>query len=234
MTIVIPIHNEAEFLPRALPHLLRELDGVAADCHIILVENGSTDGTADTARRLSPGQPIEVMVHPEPDYGGAMRAGFLAATGEWVVNFDIDYYSGGFLAQALALSEQADLIIASKRNPQSQDNRSLTRRMGTYVFNVALRLILNSHVSDTHGMKAFRKDLVERVAPLVVSRKDIFDTELVLRAERMGYRIAEVPVVVQEMREARSSLWRRAPRTLKGLFQLRSTFANERRNTTSR
>jgi hypothetical protein len=137
-----------------------------------------------------------------------------------VVNFDIDYFSADFLRRVLEL-EGIDLVIASKRDPGSEDRRPLIRRVATRVFNLLLRTILGSRVSDTHGMKAFRRGLVDALAPQVVSRQDLFDTELVVRAERAGYRIEEVPVVVEEMRVARSSLVKRAPRTVVGLFRIR-------------
>ncbi|MGH8874213.1 MAG: glycosyltransferase family 2 protein [Acidimicrobiia bacterium] len=228
ITVVVPIHNEAAFLPVAFPRLLAELEHVPADCRVILVENGSSDDTAAVAERLSEGSPVEVRRLPEPDYGGAMRDGFLAADGDWVVNFDIDYFSGGFLGQVLELADRADLVIASKRDPQSEDRRSPLRRTGTAVFNLLLRLLFGSRVSDTHGMKAFRREVVTDIAPSVRSTEDLFDTELVLRAERAGYRIVEVPVVVEEMREARSSFLKRVPRTLRGLAQIRRWLASER------
>ena len=87
---------------------------------------------------------------------------------------------------------------------------------------VLLRLILDSAVTDTHGMKGFRRALVEDLVPHVMSTTDLFDTELVIRAERAGYRIVEVPVVVAEMRTAKSSLIKRAPRTVLGLIRMRS------------
>ena len=160
------------------------------------------------------------------DYGAAMRYGFLAAEGSWVVNFDIDYFSADFLKRVIALDE-VDLVIASKRDPDSEDRRPLLRRVATWVFNLLLRSILDSRVSDTHGMKAFRHDLVSSLAPSVLSRQDLFDTELVIRAERAGYRIEEVPVVVEEMRVARSSLVKRVPRTIRGLLRIRRTLADE-------
>ncbi|HXV72408.1 MAG TPA: glycosyltransferase family 2 protein, partial [Acidimicrobiia bacterium] len=82
-------------------------------------------------------------------------------------------------------------------------------------------VILGSKVSDTHGMKGFRRKLVDDIAPQVISTKDLFDTELVIRAERAGYEIVEVPVVVEEIRSARSSLIKRAPRTVAGLIRMR-------------
>jgi glycosyltransferase involved in cell wall biosynthesis len=223
-SIVVPVYNEADFIPRALPEMLAQLDGVGEPYEIIIVENGSSDGTAEAARRAVEGQPVKVLSRAEPDYGAAMRHGFLEANGAWVVNFDIDYFSGAFLEQVGILTD-VDLVIASKRDPGSEDRRPLIRRVATRVFNLLLRLVLDSRVTDTHGMKAFRSDLVSRLAPQVVSRQDLFDTELVIRAERAGYRIREVPIMVKEMRVARSSLMKRVPRTIAGLFRIRRTLA---------
>jgi hypothetical protein len=99
--------------------------------------------------------------------------------------------------------------------------------VATWVFNLLLRTILGSKVSDTHGMKAFRRNLVDDLAGLVVSRQDLYDTELVIRAERSGFRIIEVPVVVEEIRAARSSLVKRVPRTVLGLIRIRRILRNQ-------
>ncbi len=215
----MPVYNEAEFIPEGLPQLIEAVAAATDDAEIIIVENGSSDGTADAARAIS--DSVTVISLPEPDYGAAMRHGFLVARGEWVVNFDIDYFSSEFLSTVLNQPEDIDLVIASKRDPESVDRRPLIRRLATRVFNLLLRTILGSRVSDTHGMKGFRQALVSDIAPQVVSTKDLFDTELVIRAERAGYRIIEVPVEVVEMRQARSSLIKRVPRTVKGLFRIR-------------
>jgi hypothetical protein len=119
--------------------------------------------------------------------------------------------------------DEVDLVIGSKRDPRSDDRRPFIRRLATAIFNLLLTVVLRSRVSDTHGMKGFRRALVDDVVPNVVSTQDLFDTELVVRAERAGYRIVEVPVVVEEMRTAKSSLIKRAPRTLVGLIRMRRT-----------
>lgn len=226
LSVVVPIHNEADFLPRGLPGLIAAVRAAEADAEIILVENGSTDGTLDVARALADGA-VTVLVCPEPDYGEAMREGFLAARGEWVVNVDVDYFSTDFLDRVLA--SDADLVIGSKRDPRSDDRRPWLRRLATRVFNTLLRVVLGSGVSDTHGMKGFRRELVADLVPQVRSRKDLFDTELVVRAERAGYRVIEVPVTVEELRPARSSLLRRVPRTVAGIIRMRRLFDAERR-----
>lgn len=219
-SVVVPVYNEAGFLPRALPALIGAMDSLDRSYEILIVENGSTDGSAAIATSVAGDAPVSVLSLQMADYGGAMHHGFTESTGDWVVNFDIDYFSAEFLRKVLE-SEDFDIVIGSKRDPGSEDRRPMIRRLATLVFNLLLRTILGSRVSDTHGMKAFRRGLVDDLAPLVVSRKDLYDTELVIRAERAGYRITEVPVIVEELRTARSSLVKRVPRTIAGLFRIR-------------
>ncbi len=219
-SVVVPAYNEASFIPTALPRLIDEMESTGETYEILLVENGSTDDTAQVAKDIAGSAPVRIISLDVADYGGAMYRGFAEATGQWVVNFDIDYFSADFLRKVL-LTENSDLVIASKRDPNSEDRRPFIRRLATGVFNLLLRGILNSRVSDTHGMKAFRSALVTELNEHVESRQDLFDTELVVRAERAGYAITEVPVVVEEIRNAKSSLIKRVPRTVLGLFRIR-------------
>lgn len=218
-SVVVPVYNEAAFIPTALPSLIAEMESLETPYEVLIVENGSTDGTAEAARAHG-NEHVKVLALTDPDYGEAMHRGFSGAVGQWIVNFDIDYFSAEFLRK-VADMEEFDIVIASKRDPDSQDRRSFMRRLATRVFNLMLRGILDSKVSDTHGMKAFRNELIDDLNDQVVSRQDLFDTELVIRAERAGYSIAEVPVIVEEMRTARSSLIKRVPRTVAGLFTIR-------------
>lgn len=221
ISIVVPVYNEADFIPVALPKLIATTEEVDVPCTIHIVENGSTDDTAEVAKKTAGDANVVVDSLPTPDYGAAMRHGFLEADGDWVVNFDIDYFSAAFLEQLLEQPDDVDLVIGSKRDPASEDLRPPIRRVATRVFNLLLTVILQSSVTDTHGMKGFRRALIDDLVPEVVSTEDLFDTELVVRAERAGYTIVEVPVVVEEMRTARSSLIKRAPRTVAGLVRMR-------------
>ena len=78
-SIVVPVYNEAVFLPRALPEMVRQLDSLGDPYELLIVENGSSDGTAEIARRAGQGHPVRVISREEPDYGAAMRHGFLEA-----------------------------------------------------------------------------------------------------------------------------------------------------------
>jgi glycosyltransferase involved in cell wall biosynthesis len=221
-SVVIPVHNEAGYLPGAIDELFTDLEGVPAEVEVLIAENGSSDETAAVARGLVSTHPgLSVISMPTPDYGAAMREGFLNSTGDWAVNFDIDYFSGDFLNTVLDIGEEADIVLASKRAPGARDRRSALRRFATWTFNKILRFGLGSGVSDTHGMKAIRRNVVADVVPSVRSTQDLFDTELVVRAERAGYRIVEVPASVEEKRAAKTSLAGRVPRTLRGIIELR-------------
>lgn len=222
VTVVVPVFNEADYLGGAIPKLVGELESVDATLTILIVENGSTDGSAAIVRSMMPEYPqLDLLQLPEPNYGAAIRAGFAAAETDWVVVFDIDYFSGSFLASAMERRQDADLVIGSKRMPDSDDRRSFTRRTATWLLNTILRFALGLNVSDTHGIKAIRRTVLDAVLAEVVSVDDLFDTEVVLRAERMGFRIVELPVVVEEQRESKSRIWKRVPRTLAGILRIR-------------
>lgn len=224
LSIVIPVHNEADYIPGALAELFDEIAGVPASITVLVAENGSTDGSAETVRALKSRYPgLGLLQLPTPDYGAAMREGFLSTDGQWVVNFDIDYFSGEFLRSVLAIGDDADLVLASKRTEGADDRRGNVRRFATWTFNQILRFVLSSGVSDTHGMKAIRREVVDQIAPEVISTQDLFDTELVVRAERAGYRIVEVPAIVEEKRDTKSSLTKRVPRTLRGVWRIRTS-----------
>jgi hypothetical protein len=79
-------------------------------------------------------------------------------------------------------------------------------------------------------MKLIRETIVREFTPRVISNLDLFDTELVIRAERAGARIREVPAKVEELRGTRSRFLSRVPRTLKGLWQIRKALRGESRS----
>jgi glycosyltransferase AglD len=224
VSVVMPAFNESALLSASVGDVVKGLRQREHDCEVIVVENGSTDGTLDIARDLA-GEYDEVrVVHlPAADYGAALRAGLLDARGDVVVNFDTDYYDLDFLDRAVPMVRPDDgpaIVVASKRAPGSHDERPWPRRAVTAVFSGVLRILFGVRVSDTHGMKAMRRAAVEQFARVSTSGRDLFDTELVLRVERAGLRTAEIPVDVREMRPARTSIFRRVPRTMVGLVRL--------------
>jgi glycosyltransferase involved in cell wall biosynthesis len=232
ISVVLAAHNEEGFLATTLGHLLDGLRARGADFEIVVAENGSTDGTRREAERLAAeASEVQTLSLPDPDYGAALRAGLLAARGEMVVNFDVDYYDLGFLDQALARLTEPDhpaIVVGSKRQQGSVDNRAWPRKLVTFGFTTLLHVGFGLSVSDTHGMKAMRKDAVRSIAEGCRFRTDLFDTELVIRAERAGLGVVDLPVEVTETRPSRTPILKRAARSLVGLARMRWMLWTER------
>ena len=232
VSVVIPAYNEEEILERSVSDVVEGLRTRGVRFEIVVVENGSSDGTLALAKQLSERDPeVRAESIAEPDYGRALRAGLLAATGTAVVNFDADYYDLDFLQKAVELVAPDDgpaIVVGSKRGKGAHDTRSALRKLVTATFSTLLRVVFGLRVSDTHGMKAMRRAAVEPFARRCTFGKDLFDTELILRAERAGLRTDEIPVAVVELRPARTSILRRVPRTIVGLVKLRLALWRDR------
>ena len=234
VSVVMPAYNEAEILESSVTAVVTGLRERDESFELIVVENGSTDGTLDLAHKLATQfSEIRVEHRDEGDYGRALRQGLLAATGDAVVNFDADFFDLDFLSTAVPMVLAPDgpaIVVGSKRGEGATDTRSPLRRFATWTFSTILRVVFGLKVSDTHGVKAMRRAAVREDAERCFSGQDLFDTELILRVERDGGHTAEVPVEVRELRPARSSFLSRVPRTLRGLCKLKYTMWKEKRS----
>src|SRR2546423_9622976 len=224
----MPAHNEAGYLETAVTDVEEGLSARGQEHEILVVENGSTDDTLAIGRRLADAlASVRVSTRAVADYGAALRDGILAARGELIVTFDIDYYDLGFVDDALKLltddAPAPAIVVGSKRAPGARDERPWPRRLVTTVFSLLLRALFSLSVSDTHGMKAMRRVDVEPLLERCRFRTDLFDTELVIRTQRAGLPIAELPVNAQERRPSATPTCRPWPRPSSGLSECRST-----------
>ncbi|HEU5302024.1 MAG TPA: glycosyltransferase family 2 protein [Acidimicrobiia bacterium] len=233
LSIVLPAHNEEELLADTVGEIVAGMRARAEEFEVVVVENGSRDRTAAIARSLAADEPsVRMLQLADADYGAALRAGLLAATGDVVVNFDVDYYDLGFLDRAVARTRSDGgpaVVVGSKRAPGADDQRAWARRVVTWGFATLLRGLFRLRVSDTHGMKAMRRAAVSPLVAACRFDRDLFDTELVIRAERGALGVDEIPVTVTERRPSRTSIVRRVPRTLMGLVALRIAMRRELR-----
>jgi hypothetical protein len=110
--------------------------------------------------------------------------------------------------------------VGSKAMRGASDERPFVRRMGTKAVNGILHVTLGFTGTDTHGLKAFRRDVVKPIAETCVVDRDMFASELVIRAERAGVRMKEIPVRVLEKRVPTIGLFRRVPRVLQAVSRL--------------
>ncbi len=227
-SIVIPIYNEEEILIESLNNVVSMCERTNIDFEIILSENGSTDKTKEIAKELVESrEKIHLIKSEIPNYGEALKSGFLACNNQIIIAFDIDYYSESFLLECLNLEEGYSGIIASKRMSQSEDGRRLIRKVATNFFVIILKFLFSTKLSDTHGMKGIKKISVEKHIEQVVSTQDLFDTELLIRIEKSGKKFKEVPARINEIRPSVSLIYKRIPRTIKSLFKLKLTLYKE-------
>jgi glycosyltransferase involved in cell wall biosynthesis len=231
ISVVMPAHNEAELLRTSVTEVVAGLRTRAEPFEVLIVENGSTDTTLELARTLAAEHDeVRAITRPDADYGAALRQGLLVATGDVVITFDVDYYDLEFLAKAVGTVGPAPapaIVVGSKRGPGADDRRSWGRRLVTWVFAMLLRLVFGLRVSDTHGMKGMERTRASALARECRFDRDLFDTELVIRAERAGLGVTEIPVTVSERRPSRTSILRRVPRSLWGLARLRIGLGRE-------
>ena len=233
-SVVIPIYNEEEIIEESTNAIYAMCKTTELNFEIIFSENGSTDSTKIISEKLIKKYPeIRIISNPKPNYGNALKAGFESAKNDLVVSFDIDYYSESFLHEALMLDDKYASITASKRLGSSEDGRRLVRRLATNFFVFFLKTLFGTKLSDTHGIKAIKKSYIEKYVPEVVSTQDIFDTELLIRIEKNGGKIKEIPAKVSEIRPSVSLIYKRIPRTIKSVIKLRIIFYKESLKTKS-
>jgi glycosyltransferase involved in cell wall biosynthesis len=226
VTIVIPIYNEERILRSSVVDLIDRLKVFDLPYELLLAENGSVDATRticqELAQEFSQVRFFSVGSPGNGNYGLALRTGMLDAHGEYVFCDEIDLCDTEFYAGALEILDagSADLVIGSKLADGARDERPLLRHAGSLVINGMLRVALGFKGTDTHGLKAFRRAVLTPVAQSCIVDKDLFASEFVIRAERAGVTIREIPVQIQEKRAPSIHLFRRVPNVLGNLAKL--------------
>lgn len=223
LSVVIPVYNEEGLLATAVSDLMTRLNEVPLVSELIISENGSKDRTLEIAQRLARKfRNVRVIHTEEPNYGRALKRGIEAARGAIVICDEIDICDPEFHRTALDLltSGKADMVVGSKRHPAAKDRRPLFRRFATWVINRLLRIATGFRGTDTHGLKAFRRDMLLPIVHQCIVEKDMFASEFVIRAEKAGINIVEVPLNVVEKRPPSINLIKRVPNVLRNLWRL--------------
>lgn len=223
ISIVIPIYNEQAILHAAMVDLRERLRPMRWSYEVILAENGSRDETISIAADLAEKYPeIRFFSMGEPNYGGALRRGIELARGEIVLCDEIDLCDADFHRHAVAIlqSGEVDMVVGSKLVRGADDDRPLLRHVASHLYNGLLRAALGYRGTDTHGLKAFRRSALLPIVRDCLVEKDVFASELVIRAYRAGLRVREIPVHVIEKRVPSINLLRRVPNVLESLGKL--------------
>ena len=214
VSVVIPAFNEASIVTRCLTETVAALESLGAPYEVILVDDGSSDGTADLARAAAELLPRVRVVGHEVNLGkgSALARGALAALGTVVlfVDADLEVHPRQLTLLLDKLeSTGADVVIGSKLHPDSQVDVPHGRHLLSVGYYVLVRALFRLPVHDTQtGLKLFRREPLLRVLPRLLVKRFAHDLEVLVNVHRLGYRIEEVPVVVTRARPFPRIGWR--------------------------
>jgi glycosyltransferase involved in cell wall biosynthesis len=199
LSLVIPAYNERERLPRTLRAIRRYLAEHDLAAEVIVVDDGSRDGTgALAARRAERWPTLRVLSTPHRGKGHAVRAGLLVARGRYTMFCDADLSMPLAELRKFLPPERADaeVAIASREAPGARRyDEPLRRHLMGRAFNLLVRALVLPGIQDSQcGFKCFRTDLARRLAAVQTLDGWGFDVELLFVARRWGYRVEEVPI----------------------------------------
>jgi glycosyltransferase involved in cell wall biosynthesis len=202
LSIVVPAYRESVRIARSLQLLKRELQQIGAEFEVVLVCDGCRD-TYDAARPFADRHVAVHYYERNMGKGYALQYGADRATGELVTFIDADMNIHPREIRTfieLMDASDADIVIGSKRHPQSKVNYPAFRRLQSFVYQLLIAALFTINVKDTQsGLKLFRRDVLRSLLPRVLVKRYAFDLELLVVAHHLGYRrIVEAPIEIQE------------------------------------
>ncbi len=224
--LVVPVYNEAPILERQVRRLHGALTGLLPfTWHITIADNGSSDGTGAVADRLAADlRDVTALGLAAKGRGRALRAAWMESRATVVAYTDVDLstdVAALYPLLASVLSGHADIAVGSRLLPGSQTTRGVKRELISRAYNRLLHLTLGTGFRDAQcGFKAVHAEVAHALVPEVDDDGWFFDTELLVRAERHGLRVVELPVRWVDDPDSRVDILRTAQDDLRGVARL--------------
>ena len=206
LSVVMPVYNLASEIAANIARTAELFDSHELRAELVPVDDGSTDGTAAELARAAQAKYEHVVVRPvfcekNGGKGAALRVGFEASTGEFVMlldgDLDINPKQTPWFFEAMA-AKGADIVIGSKRHPRSVVQYPWHRRLVSWVYFTIVRIFIGLPITDTQtGMKLFKRDVLGEALGRMLVKTYAFDLELLSIAHQRGAKIAEAPVVIR-------------------------------------
>jgi glycosyltransferase involved in cell wall biosynthesis len=190
VSVIVPCFNERENLPRLVEEALAALPGILPDFELLLVDDGSADGTREETQRLARLDPrVRALAHDQNrGMGAAIRTGLAEARFPWSMSVPGDgQFDPERVADFLPHRAGADLLLGRRTNRAE----TMRRRFVSWVNRTLIRILFLVRVSDPAWVKMIRTDLARRCN--LTSEGFFWETEILVRASRLGARLVEVP-----------------------------------------
>jgi len=229
ISLIVPAFNEIERIQPTLETYYNELKNICQHFEMLVVDDGSTDGTANLVLSLQSAMPaIRLIRCPENrGKGNAVRLGMLAAQGKIRIMTDAD---GSIPAEQVKnlilplLTEEAEIVIGSRyiQGAKVQQKQPFYRRLWSRFANKIIQRTLLPGIKDTQcGFKAFKGQIAVQLFELAKIEGWSFDLELLALANIKGFRIKEVPVIWSDD-ERSNGKFSQLPKTIAELFKIQS------------
>lgn len=227
LNITVPVYNEAAILQQSISRLVSFLHtDVALPHEIVIVDNASTDSTLETAKRIARRfSSVRVMHLEQKGRGRAIKRAWFDSKAEVLTYMDVDLSTDlaafPILIESLC-SGDSDLAIGSRLLAGSTVRRGYKRELISRSYNLLVKACLQTHFSDAQcGFKAITRRAAHDLLPLVENNNWFMDTELLVLAEKLGYRIRDVAVHWVDDPDSRVVIWRTILEDLVGLLRMR-------------
>jgi glycosyltransferase involved in cell wall biosynthesis len=200
VSVVLPAYNEVDYLQPAVEKTIENLKTFTDSFEVIIAEDGSTDGTAERAAGLA--QKITGVRHIHREQrlgrGTALNNAFKQSNGQVLVYMDLDLATDlkylKPLVEAITV-EGYDFSTGSRMLPESRAERTLSRSISSKTYNFLVRHMLGSNLRDHQcGFKAFKREPLMEIMDQVEATHWFWDTEMMVRAHRRGFKIKEIAV----------------------------------------
>lgn len=229
LSVIVPIFRGAELVAPSVARLVEGLTPTVPDFEVVLVDDGSGDGTADAVRRAaaSDDRVRGVVLERNQGKGGAVAAGMLSARGlvRAFTDADVPFGTGPIVAMHRAIrAGDADVAVGDRRLAASRYYEAVPplRRFASYVFTEVVSLLAPCDASDTQcGVKALDGEVAAHIFPILRERGFAFDAEMLYLCRKYGLRVAREPVSLLHTGPSTVSLTRVALPMLASVAQLR-------------
>lgn len=225
ISVVIPVYNEEEQLEWSVKKVLETCKKNYKNFEIIIADNASTDKTLEIANNLSEKYKQVKFIHlKEKGRGRALKKAFIDNDSDVMCYMDVDLSTDLKYLKKLtdAIENGSDIAFGSRLKKGSEVERSLKRDIMSRGYNLLLKAFLDVNFKDAQcGFKAINRKIVRELIPQIKNNEWFFDTELLVKGERMGYKLVEIPIKWKEDKGSTVNIVNTVKSYIENIFRLR-------------